>query len=213
MAEKVRYYLLIVAALLLSSYLCFKEPYKYLGGLPGILGVAAEVATCVLGAAFAFGNADRRNTDAVRRVALTMLLVGMLSIIVVNIVKGPWGRPRYRSIVVTEGLEFRPWYVIGTSERAAFEGILSHDEFKSFPSGHSCSAATALMLSLLPVAVPRLRGKEHALLVVGIIWPLLVMFFRIVAGAHFLSDVLCGALVSYTVFLILYQLVAKKAVE
>ena len=53
---------------------------------------------------------------------------------------------------------------------------------------------------------PRLRQKLGLVLVIGIVFALAVMSCRMILGAHFLSDVSVGALVSVIAFIVLMAL-------
>jgi membrane-associated phospholipid phosphatase len=89
--------------------------------------------------------------------------------------------------------------MIGKSARDSFEGILDHDEFKSFPSGHTASAAYILTLITLKNVIPALRGQEKILTIAGFVWIILTAIARIVSGAHFLTDVTFGFLITFTI--------------
>ena len=84
---------------------------------------------------------------------------------------------------------------------------LERDAFKSFPSGHSLQAAAVLAAFYgLSLVYPGLRSKLGIALAVEIVFALAVMSCRMILGAHFLSDVSTGALVSVVAFFILMAL-------
>ena len=94
----------------------------------------------------------------------------------------------------------RPW---GSFQCA----ILPASFWAYLPSGHSLQAASLLAAFWgLSLVYPRLREKLGLVLVIGIIFALVVMACRMILGAHFLSDVSMGALVSVIAFLILMAL-------
>ena len=108
-----------------------------------------------------------------------------------------WGRMRYRDMLsagTTEG--FTPWYVvnIGNGEEA----------YKSFPSGHTSSAANIFILAALCDVFPRLNNfRARAVINTGcFIFTVLVAVSRIVNCAHFLSDVLAGGYITYLIFVL-----------
>lgn len=82
--------------------------------------------------------------------------------------------------------------------------------FNSFPSGHSANAMRAIWLSLLAVACPKLEGKGALLFVIGFCHGLLVMFSRVVMGAHFTTDVVMGGLITISIFWLELKFVDKK---
>lgn len=69
---------------------------------------------------------------------------------------------------------------------------MAAEEFKSFPSGHTANASTLMLLALLPALRPGPQKRQTALFAAGFLWACVVGFSRIVAGAHFLSDVTMG---------------------
>jgi membrane-associated phospholipid phosphatase len=100
-----------------------------------------------------------------------------------------WGRVRMRQLVELGDLSrFTPWYKI-----SPFSG------FRSFPSGHT---ANAVSLGLLPLLYSKniMEKSPYAKKVTYIfvaVWGAFMAFTRILVGAHFLSDVLCGAAIAF----------------
>jgi membrane-associated phospholipid phosphatase len=100
-----------------------------------------------------------------------------------------WGRVRMRQLVELGDLSrFTPWYKI-----SPFSG------FRSFPSGHT---ANAVSLGLLPLLYSKniTEKSPYAKKVTYIfvaVWGAFMAFTRILVGAHFLSDVLCGAAIAF----------------
>lgn len=75
----------------------------------------------------------------------------------------------------------------------------------SFSSGHAAAAFYFLAF------VPLLHGrKKFAAAVVATIWGSIVGFVRIIQGGHFLSDVVCSAIVVYGVSLLLHYLLFER---
>ena len=118
--------------------------------------------------------------------------------LLINIIKVPWGRVRMRLIVSTGNESyFTNWWQAGTAlkKRLVAAGV-SSDEFRSFPSGHTACAACAMLLTLLPTLYRRLHDKEPLFMAIGAGWTLLGAFSRLRMGAHFLSDVSVSALLT-----------------
>lgn len=141
-----------------------------------------------------------------------IIVVGtmFLEMILINLIKIPWGRPRMRMIAVQPKASFQPWWVIGSEMKDSLMAIgVAAEEFKSFPSGHSGNAACALLLSVLPLICTRLKGKETTLMVFGILFTLIVAGSRIVMGAHFLSDVTVGMGITFFVETLLIHKISK----
>ncbi len=192
-----------------------------LEGFGGILGFEPPMAVrmgvgvviggilCALG--FRAGKANDAE-DLARRV-LVVIVVLAASFAVVEVVKVFMARPRPRLLFAGyEGIEFCPWYkkCADASDFMAKYGI-EKDGFKSFPSGHSLQAASLITaLYGLSLVFPRLQQKTGLFLAVGIAFALVVMGCRMILGAHFLSDVSVGALVSVVAFLALMAMQKPK---
>ena len=74
----------------------------------------------------------------------------------------------------------------------------------SFTSGHA--AAAFYFLSLLPLV----KRRKALFAAIVVLWGGLVGFVRIIQGGHFLSDVICSALIVYLVAKILYYLLFER---
>ena len=209
----------VLCAVLAMAFgaLITKATLSVLDGFGGMVG--SELPTnyrlvigCVVGAGLcAVGyNAGKANDseDLARRV-LMVVVVMAVSFAVVELVKSFMARPRPRLLFAgPEGVEFSPWYhrTEGAKELMAALGI-EKDAFKSFPSGHSLQAAAFLTAFYgLSLVWPGMREKLGIALVVEVVFALLVMSCRMILGAHFLSDVSTGALVSVVAFLVLMRL-------
>ena len=108
-------------------------------------------------------------TKTILRFILVLAFISIGMMIVINVIKIPWGRPRMRLLLATGNESyFQPWWKLGGSLKAKLiaEGVAS-DEFRSFPSGHTGCAACAMLAILLPTVCKRLRGKERLCLIVG----------------------------------------------
>ena len=84
------------------------------------------------------------------------------------------------------------------------------DAIRSFPSGHTCSAATGLFcLFMLPLTVKSCNTYK-AKISIWTVCPILyflVGFGRLVAGAHYLSDTLFGSLIAVSILFVFYMVV------
>lgn len=129
-------------------------------------------------------------------------IVGFYSIIIILVVvtgiKFSWGRVRYRDLVDNLAL-FTPWFKP--------MGITGH---QSFPSGHSANTMILIWLSLLPSFIPKLKNKATLFGLLGFIFSIIVMFSRIVVGAHFLTDTAMGAIISMLIFYLVLEIVNRR---
>ena len=80
-------------------------------------------------------------------------------------------------------------------------------EFRSFPSGHSIlSISMVIILQSLSWFSTKLKGKKILLGVAGLIFAVIIMFTRLVLGAHYVSDISAGAIIG-SVLAIIYTVI------
>ena len=169
--------------------------------LAALIGVGCTGLT-VWGVLLLCRDADR---GIVLRVAAVFLLVIFADILVVNLVKIPWGRARMRLVASDARAYFMPWWQPGTELRDTLVAAgIAAEEFKSFPSGHSANSSSLMLLSLLPVLRPQWKHRQAVLFCVGFGWALAVS--RIVMGAHYLSDTAVGFAVGEAALVIICRL-------
>ena len=110
--------------------------------------------------------------------------VSLLSQGIVQLMKLIWGRPRYIAIQLL-GAEFRRWYEIaGLAWRSDF--------YRSFPSGHTVSAASIFLIVFLPRLFPEKNWNPRHAWLIGAMYTAFVAATRIFSGMHFVSDVMAG---------------------
>lgn len=199
--------LLLVGALLV----CFL-PAVYLPVSPVVLAVVGLVlsAGTILLVRRLAKDADRA---VINRVALAILLAILCELVVVNLIKVRWGRPRMRLVVSHPEAYFFPWWRRGTAlKESLLAAGVAADEFKSFPSAHTANAATMLLLGLAPLLQPRLRRYQKALVTFGFVWTAVVALSRILLGAHYLTDTAVGFLIGFlSVYLICGALFRRRS--
>lgn len=133
-----------------------------------------------------------------RKQGLILLLLVIMEILIVNVLKIIWARPRMRSITSVE--QFKHWYEIN--------GPMNSEEFKSFPSGHTANAFTMLAYTLFIPKDRKVLMRNFTMF--AILWGVCTALSRVILGAHFLSDVFVGGYVTILVFYILSSIVLKK---
>ena len=128
-------------------------------------------------------------------VLLIMLLAAFL---LMQSLKNLFTRPRFRTAVLGyEGIGFVPWYTrfAGAAEFSELYDI-NADEFLSFPSGHSImSISASFIMPSLAWIFPKLRDRQLILSIAGFAFGMMIMFTRMILGAHYLSDVSMGAII------------------
>lgn len=146
-------------------------------------------------------NANRKT---ILRTAAVIFFVIFAEMLLVNLIKIPWGRPRMRLVSVNPEAFFMPWWMAGSElKNTLMAAGVAAEEFKSFPSGHTANAATLILLGLIPLLNQKLANKKILLVSIGFGWGCLVAFSRIIMGAHYLTDTVVGFGVSLVVMLLL----------
>ncbi len=102
----------------------------------------------------------------------------------------------------TDFSAFTPWYRKGSDI-----GIYSHAD--SFPSGHTLYACTSFLLYPALKAYRPLKKYAPLALLFAFAYTAAMAFTRLVAGAHYLTDVAGAVLIGYTLFLIVYGIYIK----
>jgi membrane-associated phospholipid phosphatase len=137
----------------------------------------------------------------------------------VNVIKGPVGRPRYRAMNMTSAQQiggfknYKRWYEFsGQPDKNFLKWYYgSTDACKSFPSGHTCSAGMSYGLIMLIDALKiKDKKKKIALWVCPIVYTGIVAVSRIMVGAHFFSDVLVGGTIAFIVMLLVREIFICK---
>ena len=122
---------------------------------------------------------------------IVMLLIALLGVI--PLIKDNMHRPRYRLISTTDEVAFHNWWQPCTKYNELKDSY-PHDNFKSFPSGHTAETAILLVgITFLPLADEKYERYQLPVFYAGCGLVLLVAIARILAAAHFLSDVSMGA--------------------
>lgn len=128
-----------------------------------------------------------------------VIFVSMISILTMFLamgIKEIMLRPRYKLVLELENYNyFINWWENGRALKDALGESVNSDFFKSFPSGHSAYAMFAIFI--FPILVDNKSKKyESVLFVFGIIWWILTAYTRITIGAHYLTDVCFGGLIT-----------------
>ena len=173
-------------------------------------------------AGFAYlGFRLEKNTDNPKLFLLIVILcvaIFMSLIAGTTLIKHIFHRPRYRMLQQYMMTSFRPdyvkfyhWYEPCKDYKEWMELYnVSKEDFKSFPSGHCATAAVfILVINFLPLLNKKYQKLQLPLFYAGFAWLLLVCFVRMLVGAHFLSDVSMGSIITLVMLLIANEVVIR----
>ncbi len=202
--EKKKSYLFLTAFSYLFGCVVFAQPVIHLPFVNAIIGIVIEAILGILCSRWIYQNLDTTNVNQLKSVMQIILGVAFAQVLIINVVKIPWGRPRYRTLIKVLELEFTPWWKPGVWDKDWFSllGIAS-EEFKSFPSGHTGDTASIFSLIYLTRVIPQFKDKEKLFTCISIVWVMCMMVSRIIMGAHFLTDVTMGFVITFTSFVII----------
>lgn len=112
---------------------------------------------------------------------------------------------------MVENTDFSPftkWYQKG-------EALDYYDHRNSFPSGHTTYSCAIFLLAILCTAFDKLKKLAPFALLISFCYVGAMGYYRMVAGAHYLTDVTSAAIIGYTLFLLvfgIYSLFNKKGI-
>lgn len=160
-----------------------------------VIAFAFSALTLFLG-----GLIKRETMIKLRPLAVVGVLVFLVTAGGVEVIKRVWGRPRYRDMVNgVNGLslnDFAPWYT-----------IKHMDGCRSFPSGHTYAMSETFLLLSVSDRFKKHRNKEIIFFAIAFVLTAVTAFSRLVVGAHFLSDVVMGAVIGFTVYILIRKFV------
>ena len=163
--------------------------------------LAFVAALLVFLATFAVNSFSDESIRRLLRAAFAAFFAIAVSSLAVEYLKHPFGRTRFRAMNYANDFSyFTRWYVLnGQPDKEWMKATFSStDACKSFPSGHTQSAALAFCIVMLKDAFGITSKKKTALLWCGgFLWTALVAVSRIMVGAHFFSDVLVGGTIGF----------------
>ena len=213
-------YVLSALAYGMSIYLCGKEWPSVNGyNTPEMAPLSYGISAVVFGGVYvlAFFVCRKGDIQQMWRVLLVMTVIFVVSLLPAGfVIKLIIHRPRYRYAVRGGIVEFKNWWERFSEYKdfigQEFEGFtLVKEEFKSFPSGHSGTGMImAMFLPLASFFFPKLKGKEIILFYAGVAWGFIMMFSRLLVGAHYLTDTCMGSLIVMVVYYVVNEFALRK---
>lgn len=181
---------------------------EFLSSLVGKFVVILSSIIVLSISGFLFSKVNNETLCSVWKWALLVIILAALSNGIVQGAKHIFDRTRYRAMVYVGDVDFQyynNWFIFNDNKFASVSP-LAEDFFKSFPSGHTCAAASSFFLVCLPLFLPQTDTKKWK----TVFWTFagaytsLVALSRIIAGAHFFMDVFVGGSVTIVLTLITY---------
>lgn len=176
------------------------------------MGLLLVTAGPIVYFTIAMGNKFQK--DILFRVAFMILIIAVSEIAIFSLLKYVWSRPRPRYIfsddVINPKDAFRPWW--SPQFFKAMDSGLYHESSNatSFPSGHTATSALSIIAIPLFISLfKKVRDNKLTNILgfyLGVLWTLLTLFSRILAGAHFLSDTAMGMFITIAVSVIVIYL-------
>ena len=210
--QKVLFILVSVVILVGTVVLCARKEFFGINGwnIPNLVWLGYLLATPLMGACMFGGYVLAKKVNNPRLwilMAVAAIFLALALLLGTTAVKSIFNRPRYRIVVAEDSHYFYNWWERCTNSKdlIAKFGVTS-EEFKSFPSGHASVAAVAMFGAVL---YPFVTGKEFKYQILcfyaGLVFTLFVAFTRMLVGAHFLSDVGMGGLITVICLYALYE--------
>lgn len=192
---------------LFGTFMLMFLPTMY---IEGHLAVLLVISAVFVGAVFWFTIRGLQGADRklAIRVATVMLLVVVAELLIVNVLKVGWARPRMRMMAVEPGASFVPIYQPGAPsfKDALMSSGVPGEEFKSFPSGHTANAALLIVFTALTVLKKSWLDIRQWVFWIGALWGAYVGFSRLIMGAHFLTDTVIGYAVTFISVLVAFRI-------
>lgn len=181
-----------------SVYYAGKEYFSshgFSGAAPVWVGYL--IALLPLGAAVFLGYKMFKNTDHPYAWIILAIIAGVAFLALVpgvTILKEIMHRPRFRAVVDYPGIEFHAWWEPCKDYKSLMAAYnLTSEEFKSYPSGHTTEASILLIvMTFMPLLNKKLEKCQLYCFIGSLAFVWLIAFARILAAAHFLSDVSTG---------------------
>lgn len=201
--QKVLFILVSVVILALTVVLCARKEFFGINGwnIRSLVWLGYLLSTPIMGACMFGGYLIAKKVNNPRLwilVAIGAAFVALALLLGTTAVKSIFNRPRYRLVVNEHPNLFYNWWERCTNSKDLISQYgYGAEEFKSFPSGHvSVSTLTIFGATLIPFVYGKEIKHQVLYFYIGLAYALFVAFTRMWVGAHFLSDVGMGGLIT-----------------
>ena len=199
----------------------YNKDLKWLGY---VIVIIPEVAA-MIGGYFLFKNCKNENMWMIFCIIIVLLLIALLAVI--PTIKDNMHRPRYRGLLIYDDIRFHKWwepfkeYKDLYAQKKADPTITKEqlkvfkENCKSYPSGHTAEASILLLpITFFPLADNRFKKYQMPFFYGACGLIVLVALARILAAAHYLSDVSWGATIMIVLLVITNEIVMRvKALQ
>lgn len=215
-ALKILFYVLAACCLGVAIYYPAGEYFGingFYGAAPewvGYLIVVVPECAAMVGGYFLFKDCQNKNMWIIFCSIIVLLLIALIAII--PTLKDIIHRPRYRFLAKTDVNLFHNWWEPCKDYKELMKeyNIQSSDDFKSYPSGHTAEASILfVVITFLPLADKKFERIQLPLFIGSGAFVMLVAFARILAAAHYLSDVSTGATIILLLVIIANEIVMR----
>lgn len=170
--------------------------------IPDLLAFAITTSLMSEAASLAIGKlVPKKTMYLLLKFAVFAMVFAAIALAVMQGMKHLWCRMRYRDMLIEGNCDgFTPWYRI----MAGREKLSPDYHYSSFPSGHSSSMTHIFLVCVLCDILPCMKKRwlRYTLNASFGVLTAIACFSRIVNCAHFLSDIIVGAGLTYLIFLI-----------
>jgi len=200
----------VILLLIIPLYIFYETYVYYVDYL--VVGILLQIIICYIISRLIYKKIRACDEKKLIRFGYLCMILPVAQILFVSILKLIWARARYRSIFLNQGLVFEQWYTIDWADRIYYmrNKIFGLNEFCSFPSGHTSNSECLIVLLSLPYLKKSFNNYKWVLYIIIFGFTALVGYSRIVMGAHFLTDVSMGYLITLCFN---YYLVKKTKIE
>jgi len=209
---KVFFYIVAIGIVIISEYFSGREYFGkngFYNKAPQIVGYLIPIIPILLMTYlgfYLFKNNENKNAWIILLIALFAILIPYVFLI--EGIKLFVHRPRFR--IVNEGfVPFKAWWENFKDYKEVISLYnVTKEDFKSFPSGHTAEATMLLIFSIfIPMANTYLKKYQTPAIIFSICMILIMALGRILAAAHYLSDVSAGAFTLILFAIIAYEII------